>query len=115
MFLLVINDQLCRCEFTFLKFSAAHCIRNKNQAKERHPDELSLIIGRHNLAALTERGSTIRDVHSIVIHPDWKSSTEKWDADIAILTFVDPVKFTTNIQPICISSNDETFNSGTVV
>lgn len=78
-----------------------------------------MLIGRNNLGALAERGSTTRDVNSISIHPDWKVSTEKWDADIAIISFFEPVKFSQYIRPVCLSSKHpgETYNSdsGTVV
>lgn len=76
-----------------------------------------MLIGRHNLASSVERGAKTRDVSTIDVHPDWKISTEKWDADIAVLSFIEHVKFSIYIQPVCLPavSTVETIAVGTIV
>lgn len=97
--------------------TAAHCIQNKNKPTAITPEELSLLIGRHNLASSAERGAQVRDVSTINVHPDWKISTIKWDADIALLSFIEPVTFSRYIQPVCLpdSWKVETVPVGTIV
>ena len=45
-----------------------------------------------------------RKVHFIVTHPGFNSTT--YEYDLALLWFHEPVKFSTNIIPICISEKE---------
>lgn len=38
----------------------------------------------------------------VKVHPDWKFSTENFDADIALVTMEYPIYYTTSVQPICL-------------
>lgn len=56
-------------------------------------------------------------VDKIHIHPDWRYHTENYDADIAILKFLNGITFSEYIFPICWPSraeNEKKFR-GTVV
>lgn len=81
------------------------------------PGEVVVLLGRYNLNSQVELGSVQREVKEIRMHPDWRVSIEKWDADIAILVLHEPVRFTNYIQPICltIDTKIETHNDGMVV
>lgn len=64
-----------------------------------------------------ERGSTQREISEVHIHPDWRITSEKWDADLAVLVLAEPVRFTNYIQPVCLTSDAriENYNDGIVV
>lgn len=81
--------------------TAAHCIRYKSQVKPLQADEFVALLGRFNLQFRYEQGSTTREISEVHIHPDWRVNSEKWDADLAIVVLVAPVKFTNYIQPVC--------------
>jgi hypothetical protein len=64
-----------------------------------------------------ERGAVQQSVDKIHIHPDWNYLSEKWDADIAVLTFTKTVEFDAYIQPICLPTDlsVEKYENGVVV
>lgn len=41
-------------------------------------------------------------IDKILIHPDWKTYTERYDADIAILYFEKEVMYSNYIRPVCL-------------
>jgi hypothetical protein len=96
--------------------SAAHCLQYKNVETILQPNELTVLLGRHNLD-ISEDGSVEEAVRDIEIHPDWKIHDDKWNADIAILTLAQRVKFSHFIRPVCLSADDsiESFDDGTVI
>lgn len=62
------------------------------------------MLGKHNIRTWATR-STIRDVESIHVHPDYVKPS---DADISILKMSQSVGFTITIKPICLwSENSE--------
>lgn len=96
---------------------AAHCIQYKHQRIKLTTEKFTVFIGRYNLDVPVERGATARDVKLIIVHPDWKIFTYKWDADLAVLVLNEAVAFTEYIQPICLpaSVKIENYDRGTVV
>lgn len=46
------------------------------------------------------------DIEKILIHPDWKTHTLRYDADIAILYFERGVEYSDYIRPICLPPRD---------
>lgn len=76
-----------------------------------------VFLGRYNLSTPYEKGQVERKIRQIIIHPDWLRNDEKWDADIAILTLTSAVRFTSLIQPVCMSNSMKVENQvkGTVV
>lgn len=97
--------------------TAAHCIRNKGTAKELHPEDVLVLLGRHNIALPAEPKARSREVEEIMIHEDWKSHGYKYDADLAILLMESSVKFSLTIKPICLpgSGISLSIGKGTVV
>lgn len=63
-------------------------------------------MGKYDLRKSYERGSITRDVESVIVHEDWKQSTLRHDADIAIIFFEKTVEFSNYIQPACLPSSD---------
>lgn len=98
-------------------FPAAHCIQERNQDAKLFPDELQVLLGRHDIRALSESGSMRSNVIEIRIHPDWKSSAVRWDADLSVIVLENQIEFSNFIQPIClpIMRKIENINDGVVV
>jgi hypothetical protein len=75
-----------------------------------------ILAGAHDLRNF-ESTSQKRKLSKVKIHPDWKYSSENFDADIALITMEYKIYFTRSVQPICLPN----FNSvlihptGTVV
>ncbi|KAG4070568.1 hypothetical protein HA402_011955 [Bradysia odoriphaga] len=65
-----------------------------------------VLLGVYNIDVRTESGVQKRDVDAIRVHPDWKPSSEKYDADLAILILTQTVEFTEYIRPVCMPEND---------
>lgn len=84
--------------------TAAHCVHEKGHPNPRQPNDIIVKLGKHDLSNLYERGSVIAYPSEIIVHPDWKYFTEKYDSDIAIIIFEQPVQFTTSIFPVCLWS-----------
>jgi len=65
-----------------------------------------------------ESSRIVSDINEIIIHSDWETETEKYDADISILKLTKEVQFTAFIQPICLIEPDSeliTISSGIFV
>lgn len=97
--------------------TAAHCIQQKGSSEKTDPEDILVLLGRHNLALRAERSSEIRNVEKIIVHEKWKFYTTKYDADIAILFMDRSVTFSHSIRPICITNSQAALNlsEGTVV
>lgn len=77
-----------------------------------------VLLGKYNLASRYERGADQRNISRIIVHPDWRLDSEKWDADLAMLVLASPVTFTAYIQPVCLPKENDNINNykmGTVV
>lgn len=87
--------------------TAAHCIHSKHK-KEKFPiDKLAVLLGHHNLTNFVENGALEVKVARAEIHPDWSLTTQKYDADLAVLELFHDAVFTTLIQPVCLTSDPE--------
>lgn len=58
------------------------------------------MLGKHNVRTWATR-STLRDVQSIHVHPDFVKPS---DADLSVIKMSQPVGFTVTIKPICLWS-----------
>ncbi|KAL7012099.1 hypothetical protein ACKWTF_014631 [Chironomus riparius] len=85
-----------------LVLTAAHCIRGKDDMYLFHPNNLTVVLGAHNLSDPYENGKIFVNVSKIEVHKDWNITSEDYDADIAILTLDHIVKFNSHITPICL-------------
>lgn len=80
-------------------------------------EDLSVLLGRHDLTEEFEDGSVYRTVKDMWIHPEWRILSDKYDADLAVLVLSEPVEFSQYVQPVCLPQ-DLSVNSkieGTVV
>lgn len=104
-----INDRLF--------VTAAHCIQDKGRQQITKPSEIIVQLGRHDIKATSEPGSTERSVNRIDINPRWDSSSERWDSDIALIYMSELVTFTDKIVPVCVAndSSAQQVKSGYVV
>jgi hypothetical protein len=89
------------------KFSAAHCIQNRNTSERLRPQDLTLIFGAHDLDDLFQSGTFFASASEIIVHPDWNPSEDKRDADIAVLLTEIAVPFTDFIKPVCLSESQD--------
>ena len=71
--------------------TAAHC------TKDKFAPSIEILIGEHNVG---DTEADRRAVASISIHPNYDHTN--MDYDVALLTFVSPVTFTTAVGPICL-------------
>lgn len=62
--------------------TAAHCLHNKGQTKQLEAKEVAVLLGRHDLNSINERGSERREVKEIVMHHDWRNDTDKFDGNV---------------------------------
>lgn len=74
------------------------------------------LLGKFNLSDSNEVGSVSSFVWDIFIHPEWNFASEQYHADIAVIVLMDSIKFTNQIQPVCLpkQSSDEVKGVGVV-
>jgi secreted trypsin-like serine protease len=84
-----------------LVITAAHCVHFKNELAKK-AEEATFYLGKHNIDSLSEQYNVISSVVQFVIHPDWDSNDDKYDADIAIAVLTRTVSFNKFIIPICL-------------
>lgn len=87
----------------FLRVTAAHCVRYKEDSNTRKKESFLILVGRYDLKK-TERGGLDIGVSEIHIHPDW-DKTDAWDADIAVLILAQSVGYSEYIQPVCLPTS----------
>jgi secreted trypsin-like serine protease len=81
------------------------------------PLDVLATMGKYDLSVANEFGSENAVVTDIELHPDWNFNAQRYDADISIVILQRRVKFSQQIQPICIpeESYEEVGGIGTVV
>jgi len=98
--------------------TAAHCFFGKGEATASWSNAI-VQFGRHDLSNEEEEEKTTtqsRNVHDVVLHPDWNPKSDDYDADIAIIVLNKPVRFNPKVQPICLPQpGDLQTQSGSVV
>lgn len=99
--------------------TAAHCIQNKDDHTVKRPEDSQFYLGKHSLETLHEQYFTTSGVSQFVVHPDWRYSDKRYDADIAIAILVRTVSFNKFVKPICMwsgsSYEDLVGRRGTIV
>lgn len=85
--------------------TAAHCVAHMSKYDVQN---LRVRLGDHNIKDGVNDGITVeKRVKRVIRHKGFSSST-LWN-DVAILTMEDDVKFTTNIQPICLAAGSNKY------
>ncbi|XP_055954789.1 trypsin-2 [Patella vulgata] len=80
--------------------TAAHCTYGSNA------NRLSVKLGTHFRADVSEGGSMILNVNSIINNPNYRSTTLENDISILILTNSEFIVESNQIRPICYASRD---------
>lgn len=84
-------------------FKAAHCILPKFSTTPKRPEDISIVFGVHDLNDMHQPGTQTSAPSHILVHKNYNSSIESFDADIALLLIIEfEVYFTRFIKPICI-------------
>jgi len=81
--------------------SAGHCFKGIN------PRRIRLIIGDHDRRQLSPHQQT-RYINRVTIHPQFVKRT--FNNDIALILMDRPVHFTEYIRPVCLPTNDRSYN-----
>ncbi|XP_070506883.1 serine protease gd-like, partial [Chironomus tepperi] len=79
----------------------AHCIHGKEDLHKYTTDNITVVLGGHNFS-VEEPGRVYSEISTINVHKDWNVTSESYDADIAMLTLKENVRFSSYIQPICL-------------
>lgn len=87
---------------TKLIVTAAHCVQSKFESQPKRAEDSNFVLGKYNLASLTETNTQSKGVSQLIIHPDWRSNDESYDADITMVVLSGPVTFTKFVKPICL-------------
>lgn len=88
---------------------AAHCFLDKTEIIPKAASDLIVRLGAFNMDNFREKGSSIHNVLKVIIHEEWNSDSDNYDADIALLRIKKPIQFNDYVKPICIfKPNDVT-------
>jgi len=83
--------------------TAAHCLYPKKASFPTYWPDTTIHFGRNNLTDDEEEAqSQVRKIVDAMMHDDWSTKTEKYNADIAVLRLDKPVEFNANVQPVCL-------------
>lgn len=86
--------------------TAAHCIQNKGVTDPLKSHEVLILLGKYNLSDSSEREAQLRHPSEIIIHPHWNISSEKYDADIAVLHLKIKAELSESVAVICLWSRN---------
>lgn len=79
---------------------------NKGESTAKSPSDVFAMLGEYDLDNDNEIHSIIAELSEINIHPDWKSSSLNYDADIAMISLKSQIIFNEFVQPICLPESD---------
>lgn len=72
------------------------------------PTEIGVLLAAFVLLAKSEAGLKHANITEILVHPDWEMfSKTKLDADVAILVLNNDVTLSTDVQIVCLPSDDD--------
>lgn len=82
--------------------TAAHCVFEKGKHQPFSPYEFTIYMGKYKLYDLNEDGYISSDVHTFIVHPNWKPRELSYDSDIAVAVLSKRIIYSNTIRPICI-------------
>jgi secreted trypsin-like serine protease len=94
---------------TKLVVTAAHCVHFKHELAKK-AEEATFYLGKHNIDSLSEQYNVVSSVVQFIIHPDWDSNDDKYDADIAIAVLTRTISFNKFMIPICLWTSTSNAN-----
>lgn len=82
----------------------------------RKHDEITVAFGAYDLGKEFETETIYKSPKEIIIHPDWKTDIENYDADLAVLVMAEEIEFSSFIIPVCLWSfqNDLSAQEGVI-
>jgi secreted trypsin-like serine protease len=81
-------------------------------------EDITAMLGKHDLNNYNEQNAKNSSISKIIIHPEWKNDIySTFHADIAIVVLSDEIQFNNFIRPVCLpeKSYEEVVGSGTIV
>lgn len=66
---------------------------------------MTVYLGEHNRNKI-EKSKIRRNITQVIVHPNYKIKDVKSDFDIALMKLQSPVKFSDEIAPICLPSQN---------
>lgn len=85
--------------------TAAQCIHDKKSLTIRQTNEIVALLGKNDLSAIYEKGSSTFYPTEVFVHPNWNPNSQKFDSDLAILFSENAMQFSLRIAPICLPSD----------
>jgi hypothetical protein len=83
---------------------AAHCIKNK---KDLLPLGVEFYVIKFSNDANDGNPKISSKVSELILHPQWDSKTEKFEADIAIAVLKETISFTPEVSKICFNTPNQ--------
>ncbi|XP_078375353.1 trypsin-like isoform X2 [Oculina patagonica] len=83
--------------------TAAHCF-----GPGTIPSNYTVTVGEHDVRVV-EGNEQVIPIDRIILHPNWNRPTA--DYDIALIKLKNPIKFNSNVRPVCLPTTD--FATGT--
>lgn len=65
-------------------------------------EDVTVLIGIHDLNVFDEIGTYNQTIDDIVLHPDWDDNSGWYNGDLAIITLTDSVTFSNTIHHVCL-------------
>lgn len=87
--------------------TAANCIQEKEESETRKPTDIVVHLGKHNLSDTNEVDAQTFNPTRFIVHPDWDVTSERWEADIAILESDTAIQFSAKISAVCLWTDDK--------
>ncbi|KRT85154.1 Trypsin [Oryctes borbonicus] len=87
--------------------TAAHCMRPSERKFDI--EQLLVILGKFNIQRWTGDNSLMLGARKVSVHPDYRALSA--DADVAVITLSQEVKFKSFVRPICLWSGNNNLDS----
>lgn len=81
--------------------TAAQCIHDKDE-DPIFVNEMQIILGKHNLSDVQEKGTQTLSPKQFFLHDDWEETGDSWDADIAVIVLERDAHLTETVFPVCL-------------
>ena len=98
---------------------AAHCFQVKGRPSKKYEQDVTAVIGVHNISDLVEVSSATHKVWQVIIHDSWDYNSDEYDADISLVVLETEVdlsdRFKVGIVCLPPASKKKFMGTGTVV
>lgn len=77
-------------------------MQQKQEESPKKPADVVAYLGKYDLLDFLERNTYSAYPTQFFLHPDWKISEKRYDADLAIIFIEDKIPIRSNIFPACL-------------